>query len=100
MPTDSLADDAHSRADKLVTARDSLSPAERETIVEAVAEDLRVESEARIAAAAVTDAAAEVASARLVKVETQTRVLSDALIAITDQSGAVAPAIKAVKDEM
>ena len=36
----------------------------------------------------------------VVKVETQTRVLSEAVIAITDTSKAVAPAIRAVKAEM
>jgi len=37
---------------------------------------------------------------RLTKIETQTRVLSEAVVAITDTPPSVAPAVQAVKDEM
>ena len=37
---------------------------------------------------------------RLAKVEKQTRVLSEAVIAIAETSGTLAPAVQAVKDEM
>jgi hypothetical protein len=38
--------------------------------------------------------------ARLVKLETQTHVLAEAVIAITDTPATLAPAVQAVKDEM
>jgi hypothetical protein len=43
---------------------------------------------------------AEVAEERLVKIESQTRVLAEAVIAITESSNTVGPAVQAVKDEM
>jgi hypothetical protein len=38
--------------------------------------------------------------ARLAKVEAQTRVLAEAVVAITETADSLAPAVKAVKDEM
>jgi hypothetical protein len=43
---------------------------------------------------------AAIAEERLVKVETQTRVLSEAVVAITETADTLAPAVQAVKDEM
>lgn len=59
------------------------------TLIEALAKDLH----------AVTDNAS-VAEERLVKMESQTRVLAEAVIAIAETAETVAPAVQAVKDEM
>jgi hypothetical protein len=59
------------------------------TLIEALAQDLH----------AVTDNA-NVAEERLVKMESQTRVPGEAVIAIAEPAEAVAPAVQAVKLEM
>jgi hypothetical protein len=66
-----------------------LSSAELAPLVHAVAEDM----------AAGADKATEDGE-RLAKVETQTRALAEAVIAITETAAALAPAVKAVKDGM
>jgi hypothetical protein len=65
------------------------SKEELETVVGSLEQELRVVS-----------ADAEAAGERITKIEAQTRVLAEAVIAITDTAIAVAPAIQAVKDEM
>jgi hypothetical protein len=65
------------------------SELDRETLVAAVAEDL-----ATVSATAGRD------EERLAKVEAQTQVLSEAVIAIAEVSVGIAPTIKAVKAEM
>ncbi len=66
-----------------------LQPEEAQTLVDAITTDLAAASEET-----------ESNRDRLHKLETQTRVLSDAIVAITDGSVSLAPAIRAVKDEM
>jgi hypothetical protein len=85
---------ARERAEKAVDEAGELfrlTPLDRQAIVEAVTEDLGV---------AADQLAAD--HDRIVKLEAQTHVLADAVVAIADTgpSVAVAPAIKAVKDEM
>jgi hypothetical protein len=58
-------------------------------LVDAVEQDLRTMSDD-----------ASLAEARLAKVETQACVLSEAVVAITETSQTLAPAVRAVKDEM
>ena len=65
------------------------SELDRETLVAAVAEDL-----ATVSATAGRD------EERLAKVEAQTQVLAEAVIAIAEVSDGIAPTIKAVKAEM
>ena len=65
------------------------SELDRETMVAAVAEDL-----ATLSATAGRD------EERLAKVEAQTQVLAEAVIAIAEVSVSIAPSIKAVKAEM
>jgi hypothetical protein len=67
----------------------TLTNAQLAPIIQAVAEDLEDG-----AGKAVVD------EERLAKVETQTRVLAAAVIAMTEIADSVAPAVKAVKDEM
>jgi hypothetical protein len=82
------------RAEKAVDTAGELfhlGPLDCQAIVEAVTEDL--------------DAAADQVAAdhdRIVKLEAQTHVLADAVAAIADAGAslAIAPAMKAVKDEM
>jgi hypothetical protein len=57
-------------------------------LVNAVEQDLRTMADA-----------ASLAEARLAKVEMQIRVLSEAVVAITETSQTLAPAVRAVKDE-
>ncbi len=64
----------------------AVSPVARQTLTDAVADDLGV--------------AADAADERIAKLETQTRVLAEAVLAITDPSESVAAAVKTVKDEM
>lgn len=66
-----------------------------ESLVTAIAEDLRSADDSAVAAAQAAVAAEE----RLAKLEEQTHVLAEAVIAITD-STTVAPAVQAVKDKM
>jgi hypothetical protein len=93
MPSERELDDTRAKAQELVTASaaavSDVSVDERQTLVDALARDL-------LAASNLADAEEE----RLVKIETQTRVLAEAVIAITATSDAVAPAVQAVKDEM
>ena len=65
------------------------SELDRETLVTAVAKDL-----ATVSATAGRD------EERLAKVEAQTQVLAEAVIAIAEVSDGIAPTIKAVKAEM
>jgi hypothetical protein len=65
------------------------SELDRETLVAAVAEDL-----ATVSATAGRD------EERLAKLEAQTQVLAEAVIAIAEVSDGIAPTIKAVKAEM
>jgi hypothetical protein len=85
--------DPRSRAEKLVHDNIShdapISPADVGNLVNALTDDFRAESQRA------TDD-----EERLAKIETQTRVLAEAVIAITAVDVAVAPAIQAVKDEM
>jgi hypothetical protein len=91
--------DARTRAEELVTSitdpRDEplgttdLSTADRAELIDAVEQDLT--------ATAVDAVAAE---SRLLKLEAQTRGLAEAVIAITEPSVTVAPAVQAVKDQM
>jgi hypothetical protein len=92
MPAKHDNDDARAKAEELVAASPLsrlVSAEKRETVVAAVTEDLRA-----------TPDQAAIDEERLVKIETQTRVLAEAVIAITDTSDALAPAVQAVKDEM
>ena len=93
MSNERVADDPAATAETLVAAsleHDShVSIVDRNTLVEALTEDLRAASDR-----------ATVDEERLVKIETQTRVLAEAVIAITDTAEAVRPAVQAVKDEM
>jgi hypothetical protein len=66
-----------------------LSKIEVGVLVDAVQQDLGAESD---------DATCD--KVRLAKVEAQTRVLSEAVVAITETSEALGTAIRAVKDEM
>ena len=68
-----------------------VSPETRDTLTHALTRDLNVASDR-----------ARVTEDRFAKIETQTRVLADAVIAIADTapSVAVAPAVQAVKAEM
>ena len=65
------------------------STEQTKTLVAAIAEDLNIAAHQAISN-----------EDRLAKVEIQTRVLSKAIVAITDTSETVAPAVQAVKDEM
>jgi hypothetical protein len=65
------------------------SEADRRTMVTAIAEDLDATAE--------TDLSTE---ARLTKVEAQTQVLAEAVIAISEVPVGIAPTIEAVKAEM
>jgi hypothetical protein len=91
----SNADDSQSpkaRAEELVAdsvhGGKHVSSGVRRTVVDALTKDLHA-----------ADQATE-DEARLVKIETQTRVLAEAVIAITETAATVAPAVQAVKDEM
>ena len=66
-----------------------LTKAQLEPVIRAVARDLE-EGAGKV----MTD------EVRLAKVETQTRVLAEAVIAISETAESLAPALKAVKDEM
>jgi cell division protein ZapA (FtsZ GTPase activity inhibitor) len=77
------------KAQKLVdTTIHNLSDSGKMAVITAVAADL------------VTTVDIPSDQERIAKLEAQTHVLSEAVIAITDQSATVAPAVKAVKDEM
>ena len=93
-------DNARARAESLVTAAsaigstpteqgDRVSISARQTVVDALTRDLNAASEH-----------AGTEEERLVKIETQTRVLAEAVIAITAAADGVGPAVQAVKDEM
>ena len=66
-----------------------ISNADTAMLVSAVAEDLSTQAEK-----------ATLDEERLAKLETQTRVLADAVVAMTDTVIAVGIAVQAVKDEM
>jgi hypothetical protein len=66
-----------------------LSSAELAPLVQAVAEDIEAGADK-----------ATVDGERLARVETQTRALAEAVLAITETAEALAPAVKAVKDGM
>lgn len=81
---------AFRQAKKLVAATlDNLSDTGKVAVVQAVVGDLLM-----------TPGPEAPHAERIDKLEAQTHVLSEAIIAITDQSASVAPAVKAVKDEM
>ncbi len=82
------ATELRAEAEKLVAAaeQDAVPPSDRATIVEAMAADLGT-----------ADDRAVIAEDRLVKLEAQTQVLTDAVIAITEAAAAVAPAAQALK---
>ena len=67
----------------------ALSHAQLAPIIKAVAEDIEVR---------VTKSVED--EARLAKVEAQTHVLAEAVVAMTETAASLAPAVKAVKDEM
>jgi hypothetical protein len=90
--SDEIQGDGHARASELVrkaNARGELSGAQYALIANAVEQDLLGAADN-----------AKVAEERLVKLETQTRVLSDAVVAITKGAETLAPAVQAVKAEM
>ena len=66
-----------------------LSVAQLETMTQALEKDLDAMSDK-----------VRVDEERLAKVEAQTRVLAQAVIAVTDPADAIASAVRAVKDEM
>ncbi len=87
------SDSVKARASELVRriseqGGNQVTDAQRGTLTDAVAHDLSTVSN--------TAAAEE----RLVKIETQTRVLAEAVIAIAETADMLALAVKAVKDEM
>lgn len=82
-------DRAAALVQRVTAGQPPLSNADADALISAVAEDMGTQSEKET-----------LAEERLTKLETQTRVLSDAVIAITDPAEAVAPAIQAVKNEM
>jgi hypothetical protein len=76
-------------SEKLVEAAEhdnTVSPSDRAMIVDAMAADLGS-----------ADDRAIIAEDRLVRLEAQTRVLTDAVVAMTEAAAAVAPAAKALK---
>ena len=87
--TDELraADNATAKAKAIVAGMEDrpASPAARDGLVIAFANDLGT---------------ASASEERLTKIETQTRVLAEAVIAITETPAGLAPAVQAVKDEM
>src|SRR5688572_27136412 len=88
-------------AEKTVThveQADGISPIARAELLDALAVDLALAAAAGDRAAHAEQRA--VAEDRLEKVEAQTRVLAEAVIAITTTVDAVAPAVQAVKEEM
>jgi hypothetical protein len=92
--SDEILPDANARALDLVRnvideTGVQVSKIEMGDLVDAVEQDLRTMSDD-----------ARLAEARLVKVETQTRVLSEAVVAISETSETLGPAVRAVKDEM
>ena len=91
--SDGTAADINARASELVqkVSREQcpVSNADTALLVSAVAEDLGAQAQK-----------ATLDEERLTKVETQTRVLADAVVAMTDTVIAVGIAVQAVKDEM
>ena len=86
--------DAHCEGMSLVDAAEPdlggiVSPVARETLTDAIRQDLDTKADS-----------ARVNEARIVKIETQTRVLAEALIAISDPTQNFAIAVQAVKEEM
>lgn len=82
-----LFDKTKQRAETLVRKLGGkLSPASHDTLIAAVTEDLALESQA-----------ARVAEARIAKLETQVRVLAEALIALSDPKQNFVLALRAVK---
>jgi hypothetical protein len=73
-------------------------PNDIEARVSEIFRDLQAAKEGQDLRAGVVDAA--VTEERLVKIETQTRVLAQAVVAITGTADTLAPAVQAVKDEM
>jgi len=64
-----------------------VSPLDRAALVDAMAADLRTVADQAV-----------IAEQRIVKLETQTRVLTDAVVAMADAAATVAPEVKALKD--
>ena len=64
-----------------------MSPLDRAALVDAMAADLRTVADQAV-----------IAEQRIVKLETQTRVLTDAVVAMADAAATVAPEVKALKD--
>ena len=82
--------DAKAAAVTLVQgATSNLSSAQLAPIIRAVAEDI----EDRVTKSAQDEA-------RLAKVEAQTHVLAEAVVAMTETAASLGPAVKAVRDEM
>ena len=84
--------DARAGAEDLVreaSTQNSVAPAEMESLVDALEKDLETESET-----------ARIDEERFLKLEAQTQVLAEAVIAITDTPVTLAPAVRAVKAEM
>jgi hypothetical protein len=84
--------DPETRATALVESiaeRNGFSADEVAPIIQAVALDLQAGADRAVAD-----------GERIAKLEVQTRVLAAAVVAITETSDALAPAVKAVKDEM
>jgi hypothetical protein len=91
-------DNKRAKAASLVTAAESkarsdgdrlISLIARETVTEAVTQDLSAASDS-----------AEVDEQRIAKVEAQTRVLAEAVIAMSEPTERISDAVKAAKDEM
>jgi hypothetical protein len=98
MPDELRRNKRRARAESLVAAAATeaqadggrpVSPIARETVTEAVTQDLRAASDS-----------ANVDEARMTKLEAQTRVLAEAVIAVSHPTERSLNAIKAVKDEM
>ena len=92
--SDEIPDETRARAAELVTKAadrtdNGLSKAEFGLLVDALEQDL-----GKVSAKAILD------ENRLAKVETQTRVLSEAVVAITETADTLGPAVLAVKAEM
>jgi hypothetical protein len=86
--TPKSATELRAAAEKLVAAvehHETVSPADRATIVDAMAVDLGTADDHGV-----------ITEDRLVKLEAQSQVLTDAVIAITEAAAAVAPAAKAL----